>query len=66
MGLLTPTSFNITERYRKRRKSIVKTILSFAISNKIAGVNPYHVIRQITEKDKDNWHEQLKDYEDSI
>ena len=33
-------------------------------SHVVAGGNPCHVIRQITNKDKNNWHTQLKEYED--
>ena len=35
-------------------------------SHVVAGGNPCHVIRQITEKDRDSWHAQLKDYEKDI
>ena len=35
-------------------------------SHVVAGGNPSHVIRQITEKDRDSWHAQLKDYEKDI
>lgn len=35
-------------------------------SHVVAGGNPCHVIRQITDKDKNNWHTQLKEYEDDI
>lgn len=35
-------------------------------SHVIAGGNPCHVIRQITDKDKNNWRTQLKEYEDDI
>lgn len=34
-------------------------------SHVIAGGNPCHVIRQITEKDRENWQNQLKDYEEA-
>ena len=35
-------------------------------SHVVAGGNPCHVIRQITDKDKNNWRTQLKEYEDDI
>ena len=35
-------------------------------SHVVAGGNPCHVIRQITDKDKNNWRAQLKEYEDDI
>ena len=35
-------------------------------SHVVAGGNPCHVIRQITEKDRDNWHTQLTEYTEDI